>query len=56
MPVVTHLCIAIKLANLSFLIKPLQSRMHLEILLKYDFLTLYGHGYYQNNSLHALSP
>lgn len=40
MPVSTHLCAAIKLANLSFLIKPLRSRMHLEILLEYDFLNL----------------
>lgn len=39
MPVSTHVCIAIKLANLPFSKKPLQSRMHLEILLKCDSLT-----------------
>lgn len=39
MPVATHLCTAIKVANLPFLIKTLRSRMHSEPLLKYDFLT-----------------
>lgn len=42
MPVSTHLCAAIRLANLRFLMAPLRSRMHLEILLKYDSLNLWA--------------